>query len=466
MDVVRTLFLFAAGALTWIASSCVGGSRGLVSALVEPNPQYQHGASTSEWPSKESKPKPWWQAFKDNTLDQLMRQGLTGNLELQSLVARIEQADAALRQAHGRLLPELNADGSYGVRWTDSSDDSQAVRETSMNLGGLLDWEIDLWGRLRSARAARRLEREAAIADWRGARLLLSVSIAETYFEMLEQERQLRLLDEQIAAGQTLLDLTELRFGQAQSSVVDVLQQREQLAATKTRVPTVEGRLVQLTLTLHVLLGQAPGHDMPRIAGELKAPPALPALGVPADLLVDRPDLLASAQRVAALDYEVAEAIADRLPRLRLGGSLSGIGGPGIDTLIANAVASVAAPVIDGGIRKAEVAKRQAAVREALAAFSQQYLEAAREVETALILERKQAERVRLLGNQLGTAQSLLTESRNRYRQGLTDYLPVLTALETVQQLEREHLTSRRELLSFRIALHRALGGPLSEEDR
>ena len=159
-----------------------------------------------------------------------------------------------------------------------------------------------------------------------------------------------------------------------------------------------------------------------------------------------------------------AEAIADRLPRLTLGGSVSGTGGPGLDTIITNAVASVAAPIFDAGIRKAEVRRRQAALKEALSSYSNNYLSAVRDVETALVLERKQAERIDLLNQQLDTAKKLLRETRHRWGQGLTDYLPVLNAVVTVQGLEREVITSHRELLSSRVALHRAIGGPIDSE--
>jgi NodT family efflux transporter outer membrane factor (OMF) lipoprotein len=461
-SIVNALRLLLLAFTTLAVCSCVGGSEGSVTALVQANPTFREAGPSL---GRRQSERPWWETFGDRTLTKLVRQALGNNLEMHAIAARISQADAALRQAGGRLFPQLEGDGSYAVRWTDEDDTTQSRRTTSTNLGALLDWEIDLWGRLRSAREARRLEREATYSEWLGARLLLSASVAETYFEILEQKRQLLLLEDQIENNQTLLDLTELRFGQAQSSVVDVLQQREQLAATKTRVPTIEGRLQQLIYALEVLLGIPPGNG-PSISGKVLGlpPSSLRTVGGPSDLLQNRPDLVSSAQRVAAIDQEIAEAIANRLPRLNLGGSLSGSGSPGINTVITNAVASAAASVFDAGIRKAEVARRQAALKEALADYSHDYLGAVRDVEIALLLERKQAERLNLLTRQLDTAKKLLRESHHRWGQGLTDYLPVLNAVVTVQSLEREIITSHRELLSSRVALHRAIGGPMDME--
>jgi len=461
-DVANTCRLVFLAIATLVVCSCVGGSRGVVTALVEAKPSYREAGSSLRLKQSGS---PWWETFDDRTLTKLIPQALGNNLEIQAVAARISQADATLRQAGGRLFPQIDGEGSYGVRWTDDDDGSGDERATSTNLSSLLDWEVDLWGRLRSAREARQLERDATISDWLGARLLLSVAVAEAYFEILEQKRQLLLLDDQIENSQTLLDLTELRFGQAQSSVVDVLQQREQLAAIKTRVPAVEARLEQLTYALEVLLGLPPGTGPSLAVEESRLPPSsLRTVGVPSDLLQNRPDLVASAQRVAAIDHEVAEAIADRLPRLTLGGSASGSGGPGIDTLITNAVASATTPIFDAGIRKAEVSRRQAALNEALASYSHDYLTAVRDVETALVLERKQVERMNLLNQELDTAKKLLRESHHRWGQGLTDYLPVLTAVVTVQRLEREIITSHREIVSSRVTLHRAIGGPMDTE--
>ena len=117
------------------------------------------------------------------------------------------------------------------------------------------------------------------------------------------------------------------------------------------------------------------------------------------------------------------------------------------------------APILDGGERRAEIELRKAELEEAIQFYSQLYLEAIREVESALYRESKQAERVGLLESKLETAQKLLSETRNRYSNGLTDYLPVLAAIQSVQRLERELISNKRTHLSYRVAIHRALGG-------
>lgn len=405
-------------------------------------------------------PVSWWTSFQDSTLNELMSKALASNLGLQQLTTRIDQAKAALDQAGGQLFPQVDADGVYQSRWEDGF--SAENRTEAVSFRGLLQWEADVWGRLRSIRHAEAEEVEVAEYDLQAARLLLSASVAETYFQILEQEQQLELVQRQIEVNETLLDLTRLRFGQALASIVDVLQQQEQLDATRALVPGIESRRWQLEYTMDLLLGQAPEEARVRSEARLKVLPPAPSPGVPSDLLRNRPDLLALQHRMTALDYRVGEAIADRLPRFILDGSLGISGNPGLDTVTAALGGLVTGPVFDAGVRRAEVRRRRAILEEAILVYSETYLDAVREVETALVQEEKKRKEVALLARQLGTSQRLLTETQNRYTQGLTDYLPVLDAVQRQQNLERQLLTRHRELLSLRVTLHRALGGPMS----
>ncbi len=408
----------------------------------------------------------WWESFEDPTLSALIEKGLRSNFSLQQVAARIEQASALARQAGSRLYPTLDLDAGYDLEWDGKTlaPDTED-RDESSDLGFLLRWEMNLWGRLSSARKARVFQLEASAQDWLDARLLLSSAIAESYFEIKEQRRQLEVIREQLEINESLLKLTTLRFGQGQSSIVDVLQQREQLDETKARVPNAEARIGQIEYALDALLGNAPGAERMVLNAELATLPPLPDIGIPASLLQRRPDLRAARQRVLALDYRVGEAVAEQLPTLRIGAGVDWRGDPDFGDAIESAFVGLAAPLFAAGQRRAAVRLRKAELEAALAGYSDRFLSAWVEVESALLLERKQQERLVLVEQQLFTARRLLTESRNRFSQGLTDYLPVFTALNIVQNLEREIVSSRRSVLSARVALHRALGGPILNPD-
>ncbi|MBN2316568.1 MAG: efflux transporter outer membrane subunit [Sedimentisphaerales bacterium] len=408
----------------------------------------------------------WWETFEDEDLNRLVESGLAANFELRQYIARIEQATALARQAGARLYPSLDFEADYELEWDGETkaDESRDLQDTA-DLGFLLRWELDIWGRLSSLRRAEKLEVQATIEDWLGARLLLSTAIAETYFEIQEQRRQLEVIREQIKTNETLLKLTSLRFGQGQSSIVDVLQQREQLEATLARVPQTEARIGQLEYSLDILLGRAPGEGNYVTSNRLERPSPLPSVGIPASLLTRRPDLRAAQKRVLAFDYDVGAAVADQLPTLTLGGDIEWTGDPGFGDAVTTLFAGLAGPLFDAGKRRSEVAFRKARLEEALAGYSDRYLTALFEVEAALLEERKNAEQLVLVEQQLVTAQKLLSEARNRYSQGLTDYLPVFTSLSIVQSLERDVVSARRSVLSARVGLHRALGGPMLNAD-
>ena len=431
---------------------------------VEVPPRFSESATGAVLPGDWN--YPWWETFEDEHLSQLIESGLAANFELRQYVARIEQATALVHQAGARLYPSLDLAAGYESQWDGETERGESRdRQDASDLGFLLRWELDVWGRLSSLRRAEDLAAQATIEDWLGARLLLSTAIAETYFEIQEQRRQLEVIRAQIETNETLLQLTSLRFGQGQSSIVDVLQQREQLEATLARVPQTERRIGQLEYSLDLLLGQPPGKADHVTSSQLGRPSPLPVVGVPALLLTRRPDLRGAQKRVLALDYEVGVAVAEQLPTLSLGSSVDWTGDPSFADAVTSVFAGLSAPLFDAGQRRSEVTFRKARLEDALAGYSDRYLSALFEVEAALLDERKNAEQLVLVEEQLVTAQRLLTEARNRFSQGLTDYLPVFTSLAIVQNLERDVVSSRRSVLSARVGLHRALGGPMLDPD-
>jgi NodT family efflux transporter outer membrane factor (OMF) lipoprotein len=399
---------------------------------------------------------PWWRSFSDSTLNKEVDSGLSGNLSLQALSSRIRQASASLRKEGSALFPQIDLTTSAGL---DELDPGSSQKSASF--GGLLEWEVDVFGRIRSGMRAGSRELDATIEDWLGGRLMLSAAVAETRFIVLEQRARLAVLKSQIETNETYLKLVRLRVGQGISSRVDLLQQERQLDATRALVPPAEADLAAAENALDVLTGKAPSTRSRDSRISLPPLPSTPGAGVPSDLLNNRPDLLAQWNRILALDARVAQAMVDRFPRFVIGASIDGGTADNIRSVASSIIAGATAPLTDGGARRAEIDLREAALEEAVLDWSNSYLEAIRDVENALVRERKQSERIRLTQRQLETARKTLDETRVRYSQGLTDYLPVIDALTSVQILELSILSFRREALTLRVALHRAIGGPM-----
>ncbi|MBU1641052.1 MAG: efflux transporter outer membrane subunit [Proteobacteria bacterium] len=444
----------------WFLCFVCTGCSYVVNEGVTPDVFLAHSYSRAPQETLESEDgagKEWWQAFEDPLLDDILEKFLAGNFSLKQTYARLKQAQLFEGQAGTRLLPELNSNFATSSTWISGGEHSQnSLAELE------LSWEVDVWNRLSSSQKAFSLEAGAAQDIVHDTALLLTAQVADTYFQIVEQHQRLALLDKQIGVNETFLELIELRFANGAASVVDIYQQRQLLASLQTQIPVDRSKLRTLQHRLHVLLGLSPSQPALAVAHDLPTLGPLPRLGLPAHLLVNRPDLRAAQKKLVAADYRVAEAVANRLPQFKLF-SRGGIDGSSFsgDNLFLSVLAEAVAPIIDWGRRKKEVERQQAIVEEELARYSEVFLLAIEEVENALWQEQEQVELIASLKKQLSLAQANLKETRNRYMQGLTDYLPVLTALHTLQGLERDLLLSRRQLISFRIHLCQALGGSL-----
>lgn len=437
----------------------------------EPKPLVAMPEAFSAKAGEAAAPLRWWTAFGDASLNGLVDKALTGNFDLKRAVARLGMANAVAAQQGAAVWPQLSAEvGVNASRNNVFVNDQLNFTTTTTTIPLMLTaaYEVDLWGRVSSVRNAARLEVVASAEDRDAMAMMISAQVAETWFALVEQRAGRALLLAQIAQAEQLLELVQLRFGVGQSNVVALLQQRQQVVGLKAQLPLVEGAITTLGHQLALLSGRAPGEASPSPQqAVLPALPALPKAGVPAAVLKRRPDVRAAALRVRGADHRLGAAVADRFPALRLTARTGFQGRDGVgnifDNWIWNLAANLVAPLVDGGRRAAEVSRGQYAVREALAAYSKAVISAIGEVEDALVRERRQSEHLTVQKERLGLARQTLHEARRRYADGQGDYLSVLTAIQSLQAVERALLGAQRQLLSHRITLYRALGGTWRE---
>jgi NodT family efflux transporter outer membrane factor (OMF) lipoprotein len=431
---------------------------GCQSHIINPSPEpLQTGSVVYSIPSPTSKPvdQNWWASFKDAKLDELIDSALNNNFDIMRGLARLDQADALTRQARAARLPLVDIEAGTLRDWADGE-----TRNRLDTVGGALAWEVDVFDRLGSAEFARQNERAARAEDLVAIRLSLSAEVAIAYFDAVGQRRQLFLLEQQIEVDRELLELTELRFEAGLTASVDVLQQSSVLAETESLVPPTEALLRVAENRLDVLIGQAPdGVDLIEENDRFVDIEDLPFIGIPSDLLFNRPDLRALRNELIAADAEIGQAIADRLPRITLEGSLFYGNGSDVTGPAGILLGSIVQPLLDWGARKAEVERSRGLYVERLAIFSQAYLQAIEDVENSLYQERKQREFLDRLERRRHFLERTVEETKDRYTNGLTDFLPVLDALKELQRIERIIVRQERALLDYRIQLHRALGG-------
>lgn len=415
-------------------------------------------------------PDRWWQDFGDPELTRLIDAMFGQNLQLRAAWARLKQGAAIARQASSGKWPQVNLEASAGRsenRINLPSIGQQTFSSNSFQISLGAAYEVDVWSKVGSTAAAARLDVIAGRDELESLAMTMVAQLSEVWFELAHARAQRKLLNDQLETNKTYVELTELRFAQGQASALDVYQQQQQVLQIQATLALVEASIQANQQALAVLLGQPPQTVVAAGVEVLPVLPPPPGIGVPADLLVRRPDVRAAQKRVEAADYRVAAAVADRLPGLRLQGALS-LSNANLGDLIAkplySIIGAVTAPLFDGGRRKAEVDRNRAVVEEQLAIFGQVLLSAMLEVEQALVFERQQRLHIAELEQQVEVSGKALREARERYRQGLIDYLPVITALQAQQRTELALLGAARQLISYRIQLYRALGGSWTAE--
>ena len=420
-------------------------------------------------------PAEWWVAFGDPELNHLVDEALARNFQLGAAWARLEQAESGVQAQASGFWPQISAQLDVARRRQVIVFGSLGVQEFENNSLGIslpVSYEIDLWNRVGHSVTAAGLDALASRDDVEALAMTVVANVVETWLNVVQQRASRRLLEDQLETNRILLELVTLRFAHGLGTALDIYQQRQQVEATEAQLAQIDGGETVARHNLAVLVGRPPSAFVGEI-GALPEPTALPPLppmpeaGVPGDLLLRRPDVRAAQRRVAAPDHRVGAAIADQYPSFRISASI-GVSSPNIEALLSSFVWSLAgsllAPVLDGGRRAAEVRRNQAALRERLQTFAQTLLTAMLEVENALAQERQLVVQIENLEEQLIAARATLDESRNRYGQGLSDYLPVLTALGTAQRAEQSILAAHRSLLSQRVQLARALGGSWTTE--
>jgi len=406
----------------------------------------------------------WWESFQSLELNALVDEALTNSPTIQQSWARLAQAEAIAVKAGAPRYPSLDYEGrASGTRRSNVNNARTTIEDYSLGLAA--NYEVDLWGRIKSQTEAAEFDRAASREDLNTAAITLASRVASSWIGILSQQLQTDVLHRQLESNKTSLELIELRFRKSLASALDVYQQRQTVAGTESLIPLAELREELLFNELAAVLGRANFQSLE--ITDTKLPTIgnnIPDIGIPADVLANRPDVRRAGLRLQSADWSVSAARADRLPAIRLTASAS-YGGNNIefgdifDDWMANLAGSLTGPIFDGGRRKAEVERTRAVVNERLAAYRETVLGAIREVEDALAQEQKQREFIISLDRRLEAAQHSHEEAVNRYRNGLIEYTTVLIQLNTLQLLERNSVEAHYSLLHYRINLHRALGG-------
>lgn len=433
----------------------------------------EHYAEAANWtvaqPADGADRGSWWLHFDDAQLNELEAALNDANPTLRIALARLEEAQASARAAAGAQWPKLST--AVGANRTQPStqgpsyNPSRAGTYNDLSAGLALNYEPDLFGRLRAAAAGNRALAEAAAGDLRSLRLALAAELAADYFQLRILDSTVDALDVTVHDDERALALTEALFHGGALAVGDVAQSRAQLEAARTQQTQVRLQRVTTEHALAVLLGRAPSEwHLP--AAPLPSAVTLPSVrpGQPSTLLQRRPDVAAAERRVAAAATAVGIAKSTYFPVFTLGAAL------GRESLESgtwftaparfwSVAPGAALTLLDGGQRRAQVAGASAALTEATESYRETVLGAYQEVEDNLA-------RVRDLGVEQASAEANVAASetawaqaRHRYDAGAATYLEVAAAQNGRLTARLTALSVAQQRILATTQLVRALGG-------
>ena len=405
----------------------------------------------------------WWNTFGSAELRQLVAEALAGSPDLAIATERVRQAEAQVRIAGASLFPTIDLGAGSSSRSTSDNRGSATTNASSATLSA--SYEIDLWGRNRSGVRAAESSLQATAFDRDAARLTLIAGVATSYFQVLSLRGRLAVARENLSIAERVRDLVAARVRNGAASSLDLSRQEATTLSQRAALLPLEQQERQTLAALAVLVGRTP--EGFGVKAQALADLAVPAIdpGLPAQLLVRRPDLASAEAQLAAANADLAAARAALLPSIQLTASagtasaaLLSFASGGTSTSIGLAL-SLLQPIFDGGRLRGQKSIAESRERELVETYRKAILSAFKDVEDALVAADRQAQQETLQQQVQVQAQEALRLAEIRYREGADDLLTVLDAQRTLFSAQDQLAQLRLNRLESTVSLYKALGG-------
>ena len=458
--------------------------------VLDPAAELPDGFAASE-AAGPYEPLEWWKSFADPVLDRVIAAALASNFDLAEAVARVDQARQRERIARASAWPlaqpaigasdsDTPTNAGLGAQFDElgleaglGSDLPDRLGLTTYSASAELAYEVDFWGRNRNDGLAAGAERLASEADYLTARMGVLAETVRTYLEIVNLRRQESLAGEIVEISRHRESLAVSRYDRGLTDARGLHAARRHLRDAQAERPRIEALLAGAEARLWVLLGGYSADLAGVLPGALTPSAVLEPVpaGIPAGLLAQRPDVGAARQRVEAARYAVGARRAELLPRISLHGSI-GLQGAEAgewfdpDQWFRNLSLNLLGPVFQGSRLRGNVALAEARLNEAAAAFGRTVVTAVNEVEAALAGLEASRRRNLLLASLTEEAGAEAGLQERRYLSGVGGYEAFLTASQTLLGAQAAQAAAERDLGYARLALHRALGGAWTADDR
>jgi NodT family efflux transporter outer membrane factor (OMF) lipoprotein len=418
----------------------------------------------------------WWKSFGDATLDDLETQALAQNQTLVAASAHYAQARATLANTRAQLIPEVDLSASAARERvsknrpvTNYSVPNQSTVQNNLQLGPTINYDVDLFGRIRRDVEGAQASAEQSRDDLANARLVLTTDLATDYFSLRELDAEIDVLNRSVQLQQRALDYVTTEHDLGSVSGLDVLQQKSLLDQTRVQAQLLVTQREQFEHAIAALVAvPAPQFSIDPKVAEYPVP-AIP-LGVPSDVLQRRPDIASAERAMASANAQIGVAKAAFFPSLTL---TPGIGWQSTEfanllsapSLMWSLGAALSQVVFDGGRRAANVDFANEGYQAAQANYRQAVLTAFQQVQDGItglsVLDRAASQS----HDAVADAQRLLSLANDRYSGGLVAYLDVITAQQSLLTSERQDVQIHGQQMTTSVALVKALGGGWNGQD-
>jgi NodT family efflux transporter outer membrane factor (OMF) lipoprotein len=401
----------------------------------------------------------WIEDFGDQELVALVNEAVSEqNPNLRVLSAQVDRAAGLARQAGSALKPTVALGGDIS-----ETSGSTIASGTNYGVGVGVSWEVDVWGKVRAGATAAEENLRATAADFEFARQSLAANVAKGWFLATELKQQTALAQETVDILSQMVDLVKVKEKVGQVSMQDVHLVQADLASAEDALRQVESGRQQAARSLEILMGRYPAAEVDGADELVAVPPPIP-VGIPADILERRPDLVAAERRVAAAFFLSEQARLAKLPSFTL---TAGVGGNStLDTFVGNLAAGLFAPLYTGGALEGQIDVANADQKAAVAAYGTTVLKAFEEVETSLTNEDLFAQREGFLVSAVDNNFKAYELALAQYDVGKIDLLSVLQMQSRWLGARVGLIRIKNERLAQRVNLHLALGGSFRSDGR
>lgn len=413
----------------------------------------------------------WWKNLNDPLLDSIIDEVIQGNLDIKVAGDRIEQAQAYRGIISGSDKPKINVQSSA----TRESFSLHSLfgpflpnRIENDFIGGLgARWELDLFGRNARSLEAADAGIEAAAENKSAIMVLMSAQVAREYIYLRQLQNQISVTKSNIQIQEDTIQIVQQRFDAGLVNELIVQQAKAQLEATKSTLPSLDTAMHRSIHRIGILAGKEPRALENQLIAEVNIPATQPVIpiGLPSELLMRRPDVRRAERTLASATANIGVATADLFPRFSLTGSLglestkSGYLTKFNDSQYWTLGTGVSWPIIDFGSIRSNIKLQNAKQKEAMDIYIKSTLGAFEDVENALIAYGNEQQRLGFLEAETSASQRTLDLAKDRYRQGLVDFLNVLDAQRQLYKAQDSLTVSKGQLAIDLVILYESLGG-------